>query len=86
MLPPFEIRGLRWPAEDPESAAREGYLHAWPEIKLETHEEYDNLISEHPETTLSYLDEDDGDIITVSRILFVLLRPGRPLLTIWAEC
>ncbi|CAZ83642.1 unnamed protein product [Tuber melanosporum] len=66
MLPPFEIRGLRWPAEDPESTAREGYLHdAWPEIRLESHEEYDSLIREHPKTTLSYLDEDDGEIITV---------------------
>lgn len=74
MLPPFEIRGLRWPTEDPESVTREGYIHdAWPEIKLETHEEYDNLIREHPETILSYLDEDDGDVITVSQTLFALL-------------
>ncbi|PWW73190.1 hypothetical protein C7212DRAFT_223725 [Tuber magnatum] len=66
MLPPFEIRGLRWPAEDPESGTPKGYLcDAWPEIRLETHEEYDNLIREHPGTVLSYLDEEDGDVITV---------------------
>lgn len=55
MLPPFEIRGLHWPTEDPP-----------PKIQLEEEEQYDELIHEHPETTLSYTDDDDGELITVS--------------------
>ena len=36
------------------------------EIQLEAANDYDDLIVEHPVATLGYVDDDDGEVITVS--------------------
>jgi hypothetical protein len=35
-------------------------------IQLSEKREYDDLIGEHPVATLGYVDDDDGEVITVS--------------------
>ena len=42
-----------------------GQEEKWTDIRLDKKEEYDEIIKEHPEAQLAYLDEDDGDKITV---------------------
>lgn len=50
MLPTFQIRDLK----DVE------------ELQLDQKHEYDELIDEQPVATLGYVDDDDGEVITVS--------------------
>src|ERR1700742_4486633 len=70
MLPPFRIRHLR--ASDNPAGPDLGDdflsspIHQDEDALVAISEpEYDSLISRHPEAALSYLDEDDGEIITV---------------------
>jgi hypothetical protein len=49
MLPPFQIRN------EPELA----------DVRLDRKEQYDELIDEHPVAALGYVDDDDGEVITV---------------------
>ena len=37
----------------------------WADIQLRKRNEYDDLLQRHPEAALAYVDEDDGDMITV---------------------
>lgn len=37
----------------------------WADVQLEKKEQYDEIIKDHPEAQLAYVDEDDGDMITV---------------------
>ena len=68
MLGPFRIRNLRRPTTPPNrasyaSAARRASSEAVVSI---TGTEYDHNVLMHPESTLKYLDEDDGEVVTVS--------------------
>jgi hypothetical protein len=53
MLPAFHIRGFR------DHEEREA------DVQLDRREDYDELIVEHPVATLGYVDDDDGEVITV---------------------
>ena len=61
MLKPFRIRDLR---EDPAlaggngSGSRDGVVHL-------SRPDYDTTITKHPEASLMYMDDDDGETITV---------------------
>ena len=85
MLPPFRIRNLRRSnsAADTET---HGMLstdlgapdhHAIVQVSAP---EYDATVSTHPEATLKYMDEDDGEVITVRSCL---TPPPVPLLTLF---
>ena len=74
MLGPFRIRNLRRPTTPPNrasyaSAARRGSSEAVVSI---TGNEYDSNVLMHPESKLKYLDEDDGEVVTVSTGTFLL--------------
>lgn len=66
MLPTFQVRGLRHCSADTIPGAEEG----WADIQLDNEFQYEQLTREHPETTLSYVDDDDGEIITVSNTFY----------------
>ncbi|KAI9771434.1 MAG: hypothetical protein M1840_002054 [Geoglossum simile] len=69
MLPPFRIRHLRASDNPAGPDLGDDFLSspAYDEDAVITISEpdYDSLISRHPEAVLSYLDDDDGEIITV---------------------
>jgi hypothetical protein len=70
MLPPFRIRHLRASDNPAGPDLGDDFLssptHQDEDAVVTISEpEYDSLISRHPEAALSYLDEDDGEIITV---------------------
>ena len=58
MLKPFKIRNLDEIRVSDEAGKRDGV------VQLSA-PEYDNTVSNHPEAALMYLDEDDGETITV---------------------
>lgn len=66
MLPTFQVRGLRQCSADAIPGAEEG----WADVQLDNEFQYEQLTREHPETTLSYVDDDDGEIITVSNTFY----------------
>lgn len=43
----------------------------WADIQLRKKNEYDELLQRHPEAALAYVDEDDGDMITVCQFSLV---------------
>lgn len=68
MLGPFRIRNLRRPASPPNrqapgSVPAKGVLEA---VVCLTGREYQSNALNHPESRLRYLDEDDGETVTVS--------------------
>jgi hypothetical protein len=69
MLGPFRIRNLRRPTTPPNRAsyALASRRASTDAVVCVTDTEYDRNILMHPETTLKYLDEDDGEIVTVRR-------------------
>lgn len=71
MLPTFQVRGLRHCSADTIPGAEEG----WADVQLDNEFQYEQLTREHPETTLSYVDDDDGEIITVSGAYFMITPP-----------
>ncbi|MCJ1432501.1 hypothetical protein MMC27_001858 [Xylographa pallens] len=71
MLGPFRIRNLRRSTSPPNrasyaAASRRGSLDTLVSIKGP---EYDYNVLMHPESKLKYLDEDDGEMVTVSNTL-----------------
>lgn len=84
-LKPFQIRNLHiYPAEEnlydsstesviSSSAADETHPKPSSLIQLSAGE-YDKIVSDHPNGTLTYIDDDDGDLITVSAY-FLLDKP-----------
>ncbi len=60
MLPPFKIRQLR--LRNPFGPPDEGQAQTVVRISSS---DYDNTISKCPEAALSYMDEDDGETVTV---------------------
>lgn len=58
MLNPFRIRNL-YPSSPHHPIDRSGVV----QLSLE---QYDQEIKEEPQAVLAYLDEDDGEIVTVS--------------------
>jgi hypothetical protein len=69
MLPPFRIRHLRASDNPAGPDLGDDFLSSptYDEDAVITisEPEYDSLVSRHPEAVLTYLDEDDGEIITV---------------------
>lgn len=71
MLPPFRIRNLR---RSISTADTDTHSRVSTELGAPDHHgivqvsapEYDATISTHPEAKLKYMDEDDGEVITVS--------------------
>lgn len=80
MLPPFRIRNLRQ-----SQSSEERHTQHWLQTPLAepSHHaivqvsapEYDEAICRHPEATLKYLDDDDGEVITVRSSM---LKPTLP--------
>lgn len=66
MLPPFKIANLHSDALD---------LSAWSCTIQISAQQYDQELKEVPEAILSYLDIDDGDVITVSTSLRLAQGP-----------
>lgn len=62
MLKPFRIRDLR---DDPNSLGRSGSGIRDGVVQVSA-PDYDTTILKHPEATLMYMDDDDGEIISVS--------------------
>ncbi len=71
MLPPFRIRNLGRSNSTGDTATHSrastelGDPHRHGIVQVSA-PEYDATISTHPEATLRYMDEDDGEVITVS--------------------
>ena len=69
MLGPFRIRHLSRPPSPP---GQRSFPRTTPIISARdvvvslTGSEYDRTVSEHPESKLKYVDEDDGEVVTVS--------------------
>jgi hypothetical protein len=77
VLKPFQIRNLHvYPAEENlYDSSTESVISNSPAEETQTKPsslihlsagEYDKIISDHPNGTLTYIDDDDGDLITVS--------------------
>lgn len=75
VMKPFQIRNLHvYPAEENlYDSSTESVISPTDEIPLMrscpiqlSAGEYDKIISDHPNGTLTYVDDDDGDLITVS--------------------
>jgi hypothetical protein len=80
MLPPFRIRHLK-ASDNPSGPDLGDDFLSSPVYRDEdaviaiSEPDYDSLIISHPEAALTYLDEDDGEIITVSsRIIHIRVR------------
>lgn len=73
MLPTFRLRDVRRSSSSPPPASHSNLRISSrePLVKL-TAPEYDNTITGHPEATLKYVDEDDGEIVTVSVVSCML--------------
>ena len=69
MLPSFKVRDLQHPipTRPISRGASIPYASYDPLVKI-TAPEYDSTISDHPEATLKYVDDDDGEIVTVGGI------------------
>lgn len=81
VLKPFQIRNLHvYPAEENlYDSCTESVISSSPADEIQTKRsytihlsagEYDKIISDHPNGTLTYIDDDDGDLITVSAYFF----------------
>ncbi|KAI9876548.1 MAG: hypothetical protein M1830_006240 [Pleopsidium flavum] len=85
MLPPFRIRNLR---QSNSSADRNGHGGGLTAVAAPNHHaivqvsapEYDATVSRHPEATLKYMDEDDGEVITVGSSVELAERLQQPVL------
>ena len=67
MLPSFQLRNIR-PSSSTSPRASQSDLESSSshEHLIEiTAPEYDSTVSDHPEATLKYVDEDDGEVVTV---------------------
>ncbi|MCJ1381510.1 hypothetical protein MMC17_004621 [Xylographa soralifera] len=81
MLGPFRIRNLRRSTSPPNRASyaaanRRGSLDTLVSIKGP---EYDYTVLMHPESKLKYLDEDDGEMVTVGTSLELSQRLDEPV-------
>lgn len=68
MLPPFRVRNLRRSISSPSGPSPSNLsiiLDDHPLVRI-TAPQYDSTISEYPDAKLRYLDDDDGEIVTVS--------------------
>lgn len=75
MLPRFRVHNLRRlgsPVSDSRLAAFPPSLYHDGTVCISARE-YDATISVHPQATLKYMDEDDGDIITVGSLSYCTL-------------
>ena len=67
MLPPFQLRNIK-PSSSTSPRASQSLLESSSshEHLVEiTAPEYDSTVSDHPEATLKYVDDDDGEVVTV---------------------
>jgi hypothetical protein len=73
MLPPFQIRHLKASTNPSGPDLGDDYLSSPVDtgvdatISINRHQ-YDDILHENPEAALTYVDEDDGEVITVSYI------------------
>ncbi|KAI9707669.1 MAG: hypothetical protein M1836_000630 [Candelina mexicana] len=74
MLPPFKIRQLH--LRNPFGPPDEGQAQITVRISLL---DYNEVILKHPEAALSYMDEDDGEIVTVGSSLELQDRLNEPV-------
>ena len=67
MLPPFRVRrNTPYPAQL-HIAPTPSPPRAYDSLAVQlSHVQYDRTVKEHPEASLKYVDDDDGEIITVS--------------------
>ena len=75
MLGPFCIRNLRRPRTPPNRASyasAAGRQTSSEAVVSITGTEYDYNVLMHPESKLKYLDEDDGEVVTVSTRTYLL--------------
>lgn len=69
-----EIEGLSIGDDGRSSTTESGaQREKWADVQLEKKEQYDSIIKEHPEAQLAYVDEEDGDTITVCPRFFVMV-------------
>ncbi|KAI9847297.1 MAG: hypothetical protein M1837_002884 [Sclerophora amabilis] len=82
MLPPFRIRHVR-ASHGPFGPDLGDDLSPFVDEQLAIFQiaapEYDAIISDHPEATLTYMDEDDGEVITVGSSLELSQRLEEPV-------
>ena len=71
MLPSFRVRNLRRPASPSDRYSFAHKLGAHDVIVSLTGKEYQINSLAHPESRLKYVDEDDGELVTV-RLQYVL--------------
>ena len=66
MLPAFRVRDLHLYIRESSSPAssQEGMTEHHPLVRI-TDSQYDDTVSDHPVAKLSYVDDDDGEIVTV---------------------
>lgn len=77
MLPPFRVRGLQRPASPGRAIQTKKAFDALVRISAR---EYDSTIRVCPEASLKYLDDDDGETITVGSSLELIQRLESPSL------
>ncbi|KAI9811829.1 MAG: hypothetical protein M1832_000682 [Thelocarpon impressellum] len=83
MLPPFRIRYLRssnnpsGPDLGDDFVSSPAGLSDDGVIRLEA-PEYDSILADHPEAALSYMDEDDGEVITIGSSFELAQRLEEP--------
>ena len=70
MLGPFRIRNLRRPSSPTlPSPYTNNKIRSYDAVVGLTGQEYDNNVQRYPESKLKYVDQDDGEIITVCRLV-----------------
>ncbi|KAI9799156.1 MAG: hypothetical protein M1833_004196 [Piccolia ochrophora] len=84
MLPPFRIRNLRASNHPTGSDLGDDFSYGYAGEKDDTIVQitlsaYDTLITDHPDATLRYIDEDDGEVVTVGSSMELLQRLEEPV-------
>ena len=70
MLGPFRIRNLRRPSSPTLPLPYAGIkIRSYDAVVSLTGQEYDSNVQQYPESKLKYVDQDDGDTITVCRLV-----------------
>lgn len=79
MLPPFRVRGLGRSTPTVTLASNNSTLVPNDDTLLRmTAPQYDSIISDHPDAKLRYVDDDDGEIVTVATSLELSQRLEEP--------
>jgi hypothetical protein len=95
MLNPFQIRDLHVPVEEnlydaesvtsgPDNGAPNRGASRHGTVQLSA-PEYDQIVSYHPRARLTYMDDDDGEIVTVSLSVLFCLTSGLVLICAYSR-